>query len=319
MAATATSPHSQSHKITLRFFYEQVFASTISNMLGIIIGHPLDTVKVRMQMDGTQTSVRRCLQEMLAKEGTSGFFKGLMSPLAAATPFCALIFTINELCKRQLDKQHVIRVEQTTKSLITGCFSGAVGVMIYTPIEVLKCRAQATKEEKPSYRKLVPKIISEEGYKGLYRGCFVQAMRDVPGWGIYFYSYEVFKHLMYRMDNITHGKTGTEKPSNQRRQVGLDLMAGGLAGSFSWFIGYPIDIVKTQIQVSTEKVAPSISQVLRRGYAEQGIGYFFRGLSPTLIRAFPVNAVTLASFDMLQRWVKHDNVHRDDPIEKPLL
>ena len=39
-----------SHKarppITMRFFYEQVVASTISNMLGIIIGHPLDTVKV---------------------------------------------------------------------------------------------------------------------------------------------------------------------------------------------------------------------------------------------------------------------------------
>jgi hypothetical protein len=30
----------------MRFFYEQVVASTISNMLGIIIGHPLDTVKV---------------------------------------------------------------------------------------------------------------------------------------------------------------------------------------------------------------------------------------------------------------------------------
>jgi len=25
----------------------------------------------------------------------------------------------------------------------------------------------------------------------------------------------------------------------------LDLVAGGLAGSFSWLIGYPIDIVKT--------------------------------------------------------------------------
>ena len=35
-------------KITLRFFYEQVFASTISNMLGIIIGHPLDTIKVKI-------------------------------------------------------------------------------------------------------------------------------------------------------------------------------------------------------------------------------------------------------------------------------
>jgi hypothetical protein len=32
--------------LTMRFFYEQVFASTLSNMLGIFIGHPLDTIKV---------------------------------------------------------------------------------------------------------------------------------------------------------------------------------------------------------------------------------------------------------------------------------
>jgi hypothetical protein len=53
--------HERSPKVTMRFFYEQVFASTISNMLGIVIGHPLDTIKVRMQMDATQTSVMKCL------------------------------------------------------------------------------------------------------------------------------------------------------------------------------------------------------------------------------------------------------------------
>jgi len=36
-----------SKPISMRFFSEQIFASTISNMLGIIIGHPLDTIKVR--------------------------------------------------------------------------------------------------------------------------------------------------------------------------------------------------------------------------------------------------------------------------------
>ncbi len=44
----------------------------------------------------------------------------------------------------------------------------------------------------------------------------------------------------------------------KNRQFMLDLIAGGLAGSFSWLIGYPIDIVKTQIQVSTTDVAPTI-------------------------------------------------------------
>ena len=68
----------------------------------------------------------------------------------------------------------------------------------------------------------------------------VQALRDVPGWGIYFYSYEIFKLLTYKLDH----KFNDEKDYAKRRFM-LDLVAGGLAGSFSWLIGYPIDIVKT--------------------------------------------------------------------------
>ena len=33
----------------------------------------------------------------------------------------------------------------------------------------------------------------------------VQALRDVPGWGIYFYSYEIFKILAYGIDKIVIG------------------------------------------------------------------------------------------------------------------
>ena len=67
-------------------------------------------------------------------------------------------------------------------------------------------------------------------------------MRDVPGWGIYFCSYEVFKKAVYRIDKVFNNESDFK-----RRQVGLDLVAGGFAGSFSWFVGYPIDIIKTQI------------------------------------------------------------------------
>ena len=70
----------------------------------------------------------------------------------------------------------------------------------------------------------------------------VQALRDVPGWGIYFYSYEIFKKLTYKLDTT---RSNYSLKDFKSRQFMLDLFAGGLAGSFSWLIGYPIDIVKT--------------------------------------------------------------------------
>jgi hypothetical protein len=46
--------------------------------------------------------------------------------------------------------------------------------------------------------------------------------------------------MTYNLDQKFYG----EKDFANRRFM-LDLIAGGLAGSFSWLIGYPIDIVKT--------------------------------------------------------------------------
>ena len=80
---------------------------------------------------------------------------------------------MNEVCKRQLDRQNYVQLEETTKSFVTGSFSGAVGVAVYTPTEVLKCKAQMNKDGATSYRKLVPHILATEGYKGLYRGWFI--------------------------------------------------------------------------------------------------------------------------------------------------
>jgi hypothetical protein len=118
-----------------------------------------------------------------------------------------------------------------------------VGAAIYTPVEVLKCKAQNTREERPSYRKLIPLIVKTEGYRGLYRGFVIQAMREVPSCGIYFYSYEVFKNYIYSLDRLAKGI----KPQDQQHQFVLDLLAGGCAGSFSWLISYPIDVIKTHI------------------------------------------------------------------------
>jgi hypothetical protein len=38
----------------------------------------------------------------------------------------------------------------------------------------------------------------------------VQALRDIPGWGIYFYSYEVFKVLIYKADRLFTGRSAAE-------------------------------------------------------------------------------------------------------------
>jgi solute carrier family 25 carnitine/acylcarnitine transporter 20/29 len=74
------------------------------------------------------------------------------------------------------------------------------------------------------------------------------------------------------------------------------LFAGGMAGVTVWGVSYPFDVLKSNFQ-SKEGKAPSMGSEAIRLYRKYGTRYFFKGVTPCLARAFPVNAVTLVSYD----------------------
>jgi len=43
------------------------------------------------------------------------------------------------------------------------------------------------------YTEAIPELIRSEGYAGLYKGFGALVCRDIPGWGVYFWTYEVLK------------------------------------------------------------------------------------------------------------------------------
>ena len=76
------------------------------------------------------------------------------------------------------------------KNTITNC---RFGLSICNPIEILKCRAQANKYEHIHYTNLFREILHDEGVRGLFKGFWPLFWREIPGWAIYFWSYEYFK------------------------------------------------------------------------------------------------------------------------------
>lgn len=72
------------------------------------------------------------------------------------------------------------------------------------------------------------------------------------------------------------------------------LMAGGIAGTFSWLISFPIDVVKSRLQVDGIDGNPRYKNAIdcvRISHKEEGLSFLTRGLNSTLMRAFPMNAV----------------------------
>lgn len=99
------------------------------------------------------------------------------------------------------------------------------------------------------------------------------------------------------------------------------LLAGGLAGSVSWIISIPFDIIKSRIQtdgmLGTRKYTSSFD-CFQKSYREEGPRFLTRGLTSTLLRAFPMNAAcffvvsyVLKFFDKTQISVE---VHNPEPL-----
>lgn len=125
-------------------------------------------------------------------------------------------------------------------------------------------------------------------------------IRDAPSYGIYFWVYEGMKRLL---------------DVNADNAAWKLLVAGGMAGTVSWTSIYPIDVVKSRLQMQYQKSNEnmgilldrpytSIKDCVVRSYKAEGISVFFRGLWPTIIRGFPVNAITFYCYEIVMDFLK---------------
>eukprot|EP00939_MAST-03C_sp_MAST-3C-sp1_P000456 g456.t1 len=124
-------------------------------------------------------------------------------------------------------------------------------------------------------------MAKEEGPASLWKGLAPALLRQVCYTGLAMVIYEPIRELVSGEAN---------KPNFLQR-----LLAGGSAGAISITIFNPTEVLKTQIQTSTD--SKSMSDVVRRVYRNQGIGGFWAGLYPNVCRTFLVNAAELGTYD----------------------
>ncbi|KAL1742899.1 mitochondrial carrier domain-containing protein, partial [Schizophyllum fasciatum] len=303
-------------------------AGNISGIAGLVVGYPFDTVKVRFQTPEYRARYRStfdALATIVREERVAGLFKGIMSPIATAALMNGLVFASYRLfMKVQLEDARA--VPTLSQIFLAGAGSGIVSSIVTTPTELVKIRQQAL-ATRTSTPRVALAILRETGLRGLYRGITTTALRDI-GYGHYFVAYEATCRYFARPRALA-GETDhssimseVEEEINELSWPAL-LLAGGAAGIAGWVFTFPFDVVKTRMQSPPQQSgaptptpgSPPLAQaspLLRRlpsdpyrttlstivhSYRTEGMGVFFRGLAPTLIRAVPVNMATFATFE----------------------
>ena len=270
----------------------------------VVVGHPLDTIKVRMQtMPKPEpgqlplySGTLDCARKTVTRDGFLGLYKGMAAPLIGVTPMfavCFLGFGIGKRLQQKKPGDELTMFQLFNAGMLAGVFTTA----IMAPGERIKCllQIQSASSGKPKYAGPMDcgkQIYREAGlFRGLYKGTCGTLLRDVPASGVYFSVYEWLKKQL--------APAGTSPSELNTARV---LLAGGLAGMGNWAVAIAPDTLKSRLQTAPEGTYPrGVRDVFLSVMRSEGPTALFKGLLPVMLRAFPANAACFCGYEFAIR------------------
>ncbi|XP_076025955.1 electrogenic aspartate/glutamate antiporter SLC25A12, mitochondrial-like [Genypterus blacodes] len=271
---------------------------SIAGATGATAVYPIDLVKTRMQNQRSTGSFVGelmykssfdCAKKVLRYEGFFGFYRGLVPQLIGVAPEKAIKLTMNDFVRDKFTTED--GTLPLPAEIVAGACAGASQVIFTNPLEIVKIRLQVAGEITTGPRVSALNVVRDLGFFGLYKGAKACFLRDIPFSAIYFPVYAHTKLMLTDED----GRLGA-----------LQLLsAGAIAGVPAASLVTPADVIKTRLQVAARAGQTSYNGVIdcfRKILKEEGFRAFWKGAGARVFRSSPQFAVTLLTYELLQRW-----------------
>eukprot|EP00095_Tigriopus_kingsejongensis_P003864 maker-scaffold20_size707684-snap-gene-6.18 protein:Tk03864 transcript:maker-scaffold20_size707684-snap-gene-6.18-mRNA-1 annotation:"mitochondrial ornithine transporter" len=263
----------------------------------VLVGQPMDTVKVKMQTFPLQNpDMVATFRKTLRHEGwRRGLYAGTLPSIAANVSELSVLFMGYGQCQNLVanllgsgkSKEHLSPLENAFAGSLAAVFAS----FTLCPTEHIKCQLQAQREMSKvgrpalSMLALTRQIIRQDGIGQLFRGLVPTLAREIPGCFFFFLGNEGSKALICSASDC------------QREDLGLlsTLFCGGMAGVSFWVSIFPFDAVKSRIQVSSSQT--SAMKIVADIWSARGIRGFYSGLLPCALRAFPSSAAMFLAYE----------------------
>ncbi|KAJ4305652.1 hypothetical protein N0V90_001183 [Kalmusia sp. IMI 367209] len=286
--------------------YRGFVAGVFSGIAKLSVGHPFDTIKVRLQT--TDKAHFRgpldCLLQTLRNEGVKGVYKGATPPLVGWMFMDSIMLGSLSVYRRVLNDnlfnpRRFPGEEQKRLPVLghamAGVMAGWTVSFIAGPVEHIKARLQvqyAADKSKRLYSgpiDCLKKTFKNHGVRGVWHGLSATLLFRTFfcfWWG----SYDKFTQLLNTHTNLS--------------APAVNFWAGGLSAQIFWITSYPSDVVKQRIMtdpLGPERRFPRWRDAAKAVYREQGWKGYWRGFVPCFLRAFPANAMALVAFESVMR------------------
>jgi len=195
--------------------------------------------------------------------------------------------------------------DEPLEPFVSGALAGAAGTIASYPFDLLRTTLAAQGEPKVYFgmTSAAKSIYRQGGIKGLYRGVGVTVFEIMPYAALQFGLYDIFVKA-WKKSNVNNDK----KEVNTAIQ---NFVCGLCAGTIAKLGTHPLDVTKKRFQVaglarstSYGKRVPlsasaSLISCIKDIAKHEGLSGFYKGALPSVLKAAPSAAITLACFDMI--------------------
>ncbi|KAM4585102.1 mitochondrial brown fat uncoupling protein 1 [Odontesthes bonariensis] len=265
-----------------------------------LITFPLDTAKVRLQIQGEKSAVEGIryrgvfgtISTMIRTEGPKSLYNGLVAGLQRQLCFASirigLYDTVKDFYTGGKDNPNVLI------RILAGCTTGAMAVSFAQPTDVVKVRFQAQMNLSGVARRYngtmqaYKQIFQNEGLRGLWKGTLPNITRNALVNCTELVTYDLIKEAILR-----HNLLSDNLPCHFVSAFG--------AGFVTTVIASPVDVVKTRYMNSPPGQYKSAINCAWTMMTKEGPTAFYKGFVPSFLRLGSWNVVMFVSFEQIKR------------------
>ncbi|KAL5753351.1 hypothetical protein ACOSQ2_023858 [Xanthoceras sorbifolium] len=292
--------------------------------------HPLDLIKVRMQLQGENNAPIHSLRPALAfqnsttttihhpppprvgpvtvgvrifqQEGVAALFSGVSATVLRQTLYSTTRMGLYEILKQKWTDPQTRNITLTRK-IAAGLIAGGIGAAVGNPADVAMVRMQADGRlpvaQRRNYKSVVDAITrmaKQEGVTSLWRGSSLTVNRAMLVTASQLASYDQIKETILEKGLMRDG-------------LGTHVTASFAAGFVAAVASNPVDVIKTRVmnmKVEPGAVPPytgALDCALKTVRAE-GPMALYKGFIPTISRQGPFTVVLFVTLEQVRKLLK---------------
>ncbi len=228
----------------------EVFNSALSSILATTATHPLELIKVRLQVaqqtNAPYVSTRQHFVNHYRAHGLSGFYKGLTPNIGSYPIFWSLYFPM----KTYGESLQLFDSKYGNKCFVS-TLAATTASAVSNPFFTVKVKMQ-TSDTNTTALQVTRQIYRQEGIRGFFKGLGATTLSNKK----YAVLFPLYDYLREKTDNV--------------------LLASFSSKAITSSTFYPYDVIRNSQRDSITKLP--LTHVCRNIYANNGIKGFYRGL-----------------------------------------